>query len=62
MRTAAGLLFVISPFSMLEPLAWLVETAEYSARFDWIYLALAILVALASHHRQRKSFYYRVDR
>ena len=58
MRTAAGLLFVIAPFSMLEPLAYLVETAEYSARFGWIYLSLALAVAIASHHRQRKSFYY----
>ncbi len=58
MRVAAGLLFVIAPFSMLEPLGYLVRTTEYSKGFDWLYLALAVLVALASHHRQRKSFYY----
>ncbi len=56
--SAAGLLFVISPFSTLEPLAYLVETQQYSVRFDWIYLALAVGTVAASHYRQRKSFYY----
>ena len=32
--------------------------SEYSTRFGWMYLVLAIGVALASHHRQRRSFYY----
>lgn len=53
---AAWLLFTISPFSSLEPLGYLSETAEYSRKFDWLYLAIAI--ALLSHVRQRKSFYY----
>jgi len=55
---AALLLFAIAPFSMLEPLAYLSETAEYSVRFDWLYLMLAVAIALLSHQRQRKSFYY----
>ncbi|HKW02993.1 MAG TPA: protein kinase [Vicinamibacterales bacterium] len=56
---AAGLLlFTIAPFSMLEPLAYLSETAQYSPKVDWLYLALAIGIALISHQRQRRSFYY----
>ena len=35
---AAQLLFTIAPFSILEPLAYLCETAEYSLRLDWLYL------------------------
>ncbi len=58
MAPAAQVLFVIAPFSMLEPLAWLSETAEYSRRFDWAYLGLAIGIAILSHARQRRSFYY----
>ncbi len=57
-RGAAGLLLLIAPFSALEPLAWLVETGDYSLRFDWWYLGLAVLAAVASHHRQRKNLYY----
>jgi Protein kinase domain len=55
-KVAAWLLFTISPFSALEPLGYLSETADYSRNFDWLYLALAIV--FASHVRQRKSFYY----
>ncbi len=55
---AAWLLFTIAPFSILEPIAYLCETAEYSPRLDWLYLGLAIAIALVSHQRQRKSFYY----
>jgi serine/threonine protein kinase len=58
MNVAAALLLVIAPFSTLEPLAYLVKTAEYSPRFDWIYLGLASVVAILSQHRQRKSFFY----
>jgi serine/threonine protein kinase len=58
MKTAAWLLFTLSPFAILEPLAYLNETAEYSRVFDWSYLALALAMALLSHRRQRKSFYY----
>ncbi|HET9270079.1 MAG TPA: hypothetical protein VFO31_18015, partial [Vicinamibacterales bacterium] len=58
MSTAAHVLFTIAPFSMLEPLAYLSETAEYSPRFDWMYLGLAVCIALLSHARQRRSFYY----
>jgi hypothetical protein len=55
---AAQLLFTIAPFSILEPAAYLCETAEYSLKLDWLYLGLAIAIALVSHQRQRKSFYY----
>jgi hypothetical protein len=58
MAPAAQVLFTIAPFSMLEPLALLSETAEYSTRFDWAYLGLAIAIAVLSHVRQRRSFYY----
>jgi hypothetical protein len=54
----AWLLFSISPFAVLEPLALLVRTGEYGLALDWIYLALALASALASHARQRRSFYY----
>jgi peptidoglycan/LPS O-acetylase OafA/YrhL len=58
MRATAWLLFTLAPFSMLEPLGYLSETAEYSRKFDWFYLAFALGIVLASHARQRKSFYY----
>jgi serine/threonine protein kinase len=58
MKPAAWLLFTVSPFALLEPLAYLSETAEYSRAFDWAYLGLAITMALLSRQRQRKSFYY----
>jgi serine/threonine protein kinase len=58
MKLSAGLLFLIAPFSTLEPIAYLVQTKEYALRFDWLYLALAAATAIISHHRQRKSFYY----
>ncbi len=58
MKVAAWLLFTISPFSMLEPLGYASETAQYSRNFDWLYLGLALAIVLASHQRQRKSFYY----
>ena len=56
--TAARLLFTLSPFAILQPLGYLVRTAEYSPRYDWIYLALALLIALLSQTRQRRAFYY----
>jgi serine/threonine protein kinase len=56
--TVAWLLFSLSPFAVLEPLALLVRTGEYARAFDWIYLALALAIILASHARQRRSFYY----
>ena len=58
MSPAAQVLFAIAPFSMLEPLAWLSETAEYQKGFDWTYLVLAVAIAVLSHARQRRSFYY----
>jgi serine/threonine protein kinase len=58
MGGAAGVLFAVSPFAVLQPLAYLVRTAEYSLRYDWIYLGLALSVTLLSERRQRKSFYY----
>ena len=58
MATSVLMLFTIAPFSILEPLAYLSETAIYNQRFDWLYLGLAVGVALFSYRRQRKSFYY----
>jgi hypothetical protein len=58
MASAAGVLFAISPFAVLQPLAYLVRAGEYSVRYDWIYLAVAVAVTLLSERRQRKSFYY----
>jgi hypothetical protein len=58
LRTMASLLYAVSPFAILEPLAYLDHTAEYSRRFDWMYLGLALSVAFASRFRQRRSFYY----
>lgn len=57
-RKAAHLLLVVSPFLVLEPIAYLSETEEYSPLFDWSYLALALAVTFVSRFRQRKSFYY----
>lgn len=57
-QSASGLLFAVSPFAVLQPLAYLVRSGEYSLRADWIYLLLALLVTVVSEHRQRKSFYY----
>ena len=42
----------------MEPLAYLNKVGEYSLRFDWLYLVLALAITFASHFRQRKSFYY----
>ena len=58
MAGAGGLLFAVSPFAILQPLGYLVRNGEYSLRWDWIYLGLAVTVALLSERRQRKSFYY----
>ena len=58
MAVSAGLLFVIAPFSTLEPLGYLADTGGYSLKVNWVYLAAAVTTAVLSHHRQRKSFYY----
>jgi hypothetical protein len=52
------LLFTISPFAVLAPFGYLVKTGEYARAFDWVYLGLAFAVALLSHARQRRGFYY----
>ena len=57
-RVAAQLLFTIAPFALLHPLGYLVRTAEYSLRFDWVYGALACTIIALSERRQRRSFYY----
>ena len=49
---------VISPFSTLEPLAYLVHHHFCSNTFAWLYLGMAVTAAIVSHHRQRRSFYY----
>jgi serine/threonine protein kinase len=55
---AARLLFTIAPFAVLQPLGYLVRTGDYSLRYDWIYLLMAIAIALLSQTRQRRAFYY----
>jgi hypothetical protein len=57
-RVAAHLMFLVSPFALLQPLGYLVRTGEYSGRYDWIYLGLAVTTALLSQVRQRRAFYY----
>jgi hypothetical protein len=58
MADAAGLLFAVSPFAILQPLGFLTRTGEYSLRCDWLYLGAALGIAILSERRQRKSFYY----
>ena len=58
MTSSSQVLFTIAPFSILEPLAYVSETPEYWARIDWLYLTLAVGIAILSQTRQRRSFYY----
>ena len=54
----ARLMYVVSPFAVLQPVAWLSAAGEYSRRYDWLYLLLALSITVLSRFRQRKSFYY----
>jgi len=58
MRSTAWLLYVTSPFAILQPISHLVGVGEYALRYDWLYLVLALAITFLSHYRQRKSFYY----
>jgi len=58
MRPAGLLLFIVSPFAVLEPIGYLTKTGQYWQAYDWWYLALALTAAFLSHQRQRRSFYY----
>ncbi len=58
LRPTAWLLFSIAPFAMLEPVAYLVFTGDYAGSYDWVFLGMAVGIAVLSYHRQRKSFYY----
>jgi serine/threonine protein kinase len=58
MQPAARLLFVLSPFAMLQPVGWLSRTGDYALGFDWLYTGTAVAITILSHKRQRKSFYY----
>jgi hypothetical protein len=58
MAAAARLLYIVSPFAILEPICYLNGVAEYSKRYLWLYLGLALGITILSHFRQRKSFYY----
>jgi hypothetical protein len=57
-KPAAWILFTVAPFAVLEPLARLSQTGEYTRAVDWAFLAMAVATAVASHRRQRRSFYY----
>lgn len=57
-RPAVWLLFTVSPFAVLEPLARLSHVGEYTRAVDWAYLLLALATAVASRRRQRRGFYY----
>lgn len=54
----ARILYAISPFAVLEPMAYLNHVGEYAKTYLWAYLGLALLIAFLSRVRQRKSFYY----
>ena len=56
MDVAARRLYAISPFAILKPLFYLNHIGEYSRRFDWFYLVLAVAITFLSHYRQRSSF------
>jgi hypothetical protein len=58
LRGPAGMLFAISPFAILQPIAYLTAVGEYARHFDWLYLCLALAITFLSHYRQRKSFYF----
>ncbi len=53
----AVMLYMISPFAILEPIWYLNHTAEYTVRYSWLYLVMALIITALSHYRQRKSFY-----
>ena len=57
MKAPARLLEAISPYAILEPLGYLVQTGEYSRRLDWLFLGLALALAVLSRFRQRRGFY-----
>jgi hypothetical protein len=58
LRPASTFLLTLSPFAMLEPIAFLNETEDYSTAFAWAYLALSLGIAWASHFHERKGFFY----
>jgi len=58
MRPAATTLAVLSPFALLQPIAWLNQTGEYTQALLWLHLAAAVAVAARSCRHQRRSFYY----
>jgi serine/threonine protein kinase len=57
MKLPARMLEAIAPYAILEPIAVLVETGEYSRRVDWAFLVCALAVAYASRFRQRRGFF-----
>jgi hypothetical protein len=58
LKLPSQLLYIISPFAMLEPISYLNGQAEYAEFYNWFYLILAIVIAYLSRFRQRKSFYF----
>jgi serine/threonine protein kinase len=58
MKVGASVLFMVSPFAIIQPIGWISKTGEYSLHFDWFYLAAAVIIAVLSHARQRRAFFY----
>lgn len=58
MRQQGSLLYQLSPFLILEPLAYLVSLDVYGELYHWLYLALALGVLWLSGILQRRGFYY----
>jgi len=58
LKRPAQLLFIISPFAILEPVATINGQQKYAEFYNWFYLFMAITIAYLSRFRQRKSFYF----
>jgi hypothetical protein len=58
MLSAERMLFTIAPFSTIQPLGYLCKTGNYSHKFDWVYLSVAVAFVFLAYGRQRLGFYY----
>jgi serine/threonine protein kinase len=55
---ATWVLLTLSPFAILEPVAWLCATGQYAHGFDALYLLLGIGIAVLSQRQQRRAFFF----